>query len=709
MISIIIYIVTIIINLFLGLLVYVKNPSKSQNKEFALLTASVTGWISTLFIYYTISDPAMVLFVGRLNFAIAIFISFFFYRFVYVFPNKNLILPSWLVKFIMIFTIVIGIMTFFTPYVDKQELVRGADRENVFGELAILYVINTLFNFSFGVILMIIKLKRSAGVEKLQLQYLLIGFVLQISIGALANLLFPFFLHSFALVPFGPLGTIFFLGFISYSMVKHRLLQVRRIIIRPFIYIILLGFGTFLYSISIFWITRSFFDKTIAFSETILFESLAIVIILTIIPFRAVLNKVTDKIFFKTKYSSDYLLSDLSTVITNTLDLEKLTKDSLNELLGVMRIRGGAFIVKKDRKAYSLACIGVAKDDKYLQQVLAYAENTKQIVVAEEIEDENSRRKLNDLGIDVLLPLSVGDNLHGYLILTEKKSGEIYSNQDITLLQIFGPEVAVAIQNAKAYEEIKQFNVTLQEEIKKATIDLQKANVHLKELDKLKDEFLSLASHELRTPIGIIKNYLWIVLEKDKSLSEDTKTKLEHAFSSSESMILLINDMLNVSRIEGNRINLVPVEIDMAQFIGKIGEDMNSLAENKGISLNMSLGKNLVVKADADRVREVMINLIGNATKFTPENGKITVNLRKVDKTAQIDIIDNGIGIRKEDLPKLFTKFGRLENLSAVAKIPGSGLGLYISKKLVQLCGGKIWVNSEFNKGSTFSFTLPLA
>ena len=291
----------------------------------------------------------------------------------------------------------------------------------------------------------------------------------------------------------------------------------------------------------------------------------------------------------------------------------------------------------------------------------------------------------------------------------EKSSGDFYSADDIEVLQIFTPEMAIAVKNSQSYEEIKMFNITLALEVKKATRRLRSANKKLKVLDQMKDEFVSIASHELRTPMTAIKGYLWLVLNKDRKIPAKTKKHLDRAYESTERLISLVNDMLNVSRIEGGRIELIPKKFNLSQLVYEVKDEISSKSEEKAILISVDSPKKLPITADEDKIHQVIINLVGNAIKFTPEKGKINIRLSKPNqREVQIDISDTGIGIKKQDMDKLFTKFGRLDtSLSPAQKTSGTGLGLYISKNIIELSGGKIWVDSTPGKGSTFSFTLP--
>jgi signal transduction histidine kinase len=712
MTSTIVLIITVLISSFLGLLVYIKNPYKSQNREFGLLAASIVGWVGTLFFYYAVSDPSMVLFLGRLNFAIALFISLFFYRFIYFFPREDLKLPLLIDRFIFIFTILISILTFFTPYVDKQEIINGVERINVFGDLAIIYVANFLLNTSLGIILLITKLKRSTKIIKLQLQYLLTGFILLFLIAVTTNLILPFFFKNYILVPFGPTVSIFFLGFAAYALIVRRLLQIRMLIVRPLIYVIFIGIITSVYSVFIIWLARSFFNKDISPSEIILFEILAIFITLLFTPLKTILDMVTNRIFFKTKYSSNYLILILTKIMATTLDLHSLTIHTLDQLLTTMNINGGAFIIKDDHITYPPIEVGMKQDEKYYQRVLEYASDKKEIVITEEVENESDRSLLNSLKIEILLPLFAGNKLNGYLILKEKKSGEIYLNQDIALLLIFGPEIAVAIQNTKSYEQIKNFNITLEKEVTKATDELKKANEHLKELDKLKDDFFSVASHELRTPLAAIR---WNSAMINSYYSSKINAghfagMVNDIHEASLRLIEIVNDFLDTSRLEQGRITFQKEKINLPEIIKDVIRDLDSLARTGGLHIKYVSGKQNIpeIISDSGRIKQVLFNLIGNSIKFTKAGG-VEVALKKDKNSIKVFIKDTGIGILPEKHHLLFQKFKQAGKAYLNRdSSSGTGLGLYISRLIVEGLGGKIKLEkSELEKGSTFSFTLP--
>jgi len=242
---------------------------------------------------------------------------------------------------------------------------------------------------------------------------------------------------------------------------------------------------------------------------------------------------------------------------------------------------------------------------------------------------------------------------------------------------------------------------------------LEKANIELRALDQLKNDFVSIASHELRSPMTAIRSYAWMALHKsDVPLSDKMSRYLIRVLISTERLINLVNDLLNISRIESGKIEVNPEPIDLIALVKDIIDEVyysKSTEKNfQFVVLEKPIPK---IFADPEKLRQVMLNLVGNSLKFTPIGGKIVFDFSTDGKTMEVSVKDTGIGISKDDLPKLFNKFSRLDNsYAAVSTSGGTGLGLYISKNLIELMHGKIWAASEGKgMGATFSFSLPVA
>ncbi len=228
-----------------------------------------------------------------------------------------------------------------------------------------------------------------------------------------------------------------------------------------------------------------------------------------------------------------------------------------------------------------------------------------------------------------------------------------------------------------------------------------------RELDRAKDEFISVASHQLRTPLGGIRWNLELILEESRRFSKETREVLQTAYKSTLRMIGLVNDLLSVARIEQHRVQDTPAPTQLVEVIRMAASEMAPLIKQADVTLAIvEKGRAAPVVLDAKRFREAIQNLMSNAVKYTPARGRVTVTLNYSPKDIVISVADTGIGIPKEDLHHLFQKFFRASNVTTT-DTEGSGLGLFVVKSYVEAWGGKIWLESEVNKGTTFYISIP--
>lgn len=298
------------------------------------------------------------------------------------------------------------------------------------------------------------------------------------------------------------------------------------------------------------------------------------------------------------------------------------------------------------------------------------------------------------LGMKLFLtyPLIVRDEVMGTLTLVTGKNDKNTLESRKGLVDRLPGIVAIALDNALLYKTI------------------QDNNERLKELDRLKTEFVSIASHELRTPMTAIKSYVWLALHKSKGkLDPKLKEYLTITYSSVERMIKLVQNMLTVSRIEGKRLKLTKENVRLDEVIGEVYKEFKIKADESNIQMVYDNPKRITIQGDKEKLREVVQNLLGNALKFTSYGGKITINTQITPRFVETSITDTGPGISQENLGKLFQKFGMLgASYIKTGTASGTGLGLYITKQIVALHKGQISVKSQEGKGSTFSFKLPV-
>lgn len=282
----------------------------------------------------------------------------------------------------------------------------------------------------------------------------------------------------------------------------------------------------------------------------------------------------------------------------------------------------------------------------------------------------------------------------------------VESKDEIGLLELSFNEMASKLKDSYGTLENKVAERTSELEVIRKNLEV--ANLNLRELDKLKDEFVSVASHELRTPMTAINGLISMIFEGDYGkVNEGLKEPLQNISTSTQRLIALVNDMLNVSRIEAGRVKVVLSEFDIKPVISEMVEQLMPIAIEKGLSLNFIPSKDKsVVQADKDKIREILNNLIGNALKFT-QAGEVTLSVSSNADEVKVLIKDSGYGIAQDDQARLFGKFKQITS-QQIGKPSGSGLGLYISRELARKMGGDLWIDeSKPGKGSVFAFSVP--
>ena len=259
---------------------------------------------------------------------------------------------------------------------------------------------------------------------------------------------------------------------------------------------------------------------------------------------------------------------------------------------------------------------------------------------------------------------------------------------------------------------IRQQVADLEKELAQTKHELVEANTQLREADKLKSEFIATVSHELRTPLNSILGFAKLLLkQKIGPLNPIQQTDLSVIYDSAQHLLSLVNDILDLSKIEAGKIRLDAEWVSVEEIIVGVMASTYILIEDKPIELKEEIESNLPkVYVDRGRIRQVVINILSNAAKFT-DVGSITMRVRKITKNEQefvcFSIKDTGIGIAAEDMDKVFEAFRQIDS-SVARRAEGTGLGMPISYRLVSLHGGELWVESQVGQGSAFSFTIPL-
>jgi PAS domain S-box-containing protein len=311
---------------------------------------------------------------------------------------------------------------------------------------------------------------------------------------------------------------------------------------------------------------------------------------------------------------------------------------------------------------------------------------------------------------ELCLPIKIADRTVGILDIQSPQTNSFTEN-DIVAVEALTTQIAVAIENARLYEEVQEERTLLAQRIEERTAELSKANAELSRVARLKDEFLANMSHELRTPLNAILN-LSEALEEQVYGPLNGK-QLKYIFTVKESgrhLLALINDILELSKIEAGKLNLqiAPVLVESICQTSLRMIKQNAHKKNISIEFNSTLDKTTKIQADARRFKQILVNLLSNAVKFTPQDGAIGLNVVDDPEQHQIQFIvwDSGIGIANEDIKRLFQPFVQLDS-SLSRQYEGTGLGLALVYQLTEMHGGTVSVESKIREGSRFIISLP--
>jgi signal transduction histidine kinase len=696
-----IILLTALINIVLGVISYNKNPKSATHRLLTSLTIIFALWSIANYFSLNSSTSEDTLFWIRAVMFITAPLGPVLYLFIKTFPNAEFKINKkflYVLTYLTIFVMAIAFTPLLFSGVTIAEQITPTPGPGIL-LFAFLFVGMPLLGF----IELIKKYRRSQGIEKLQLKYLIAGISETFALLILTNFIAVIVFRYSGFVIFGPMFSLILVGFITYAIIRHRLLEVRIILARSVLYTILIILIAGMYAFGVYLVSQYIFRFSINTQRMVIYTVLALFVAFTLSPLRGFIEGLTNKIFFKGKYNPNTLAFQLTNIIASTISLNDLTRKTLKKLISELRITHGAFVIYSGRK-FTIYPQG-ASHYEHERKTIDALYNLKRLTIFDEEKNNKVKEIMRILDVAVIMPLFERSEKTGILLLGEKKTGQIYSQQDITVLGIFGSAISIAIQNAKSYEAIRNFNVTLKEEVQRATKDLKNANIKLKDLSKQKDDFIAMASHELKTPVTSIKLYMQLLHRKFQKL-KDVKSAESIAKMDGQvnKLINLINDLLDVSKVEEGKLQFNTTAFNLNDLVSEIVEEMQRTTKHKIVVVQENVEE---VYGDRDRIGQVLTNFISNAIKYSPNAERLSVATTKNKKEAIVKVQDFGIGLSQKEKDKVFDRFYRAGERKD--SFPGLGLGLYISSEIIHRHKGRIWVESAKGKGSSFYFSLPLS
>lgn len=561
------------------------------------------------------------------------------------------------------------------------------------------------------------KIHASHGQTRSLIKLIFTGFLLTVAATLITSVLLPL-AGNLNFISAAPLFVIIFLGITTYAIIAHKLFDIRLIVKRTLVFTILLAFVFAVYT-SIIVILTQVLQQGTQTKQSFFANLLAALIIgFSFEPLRIWISDRTDKWLFKKEYEQQAVISNLNKNLNDVIAMDEALEIVMKTITHVLHLHHAATYVFQPAENNTTAVKRVKQmgynsttnlilDDKDF--TLRYFSENTQILLVQDLELEVERekellkgrgntkdtkfirqhaikqaalRKLEQLNVAAAVPLNLNNQPIGLILLSEKLNGEVYHPQDLALLELVGAQAISSIQKAKLYEG-----------------------------DQMKSEFVSIASHELLTPISAIEGYLSMILEEHiGKVDKQAEEYLTKVYSSAKRLSALIKDLLSVSRIESGKMKIIAQQLDVDKAIKETIDQLRFIAADKHLELIYHQATEPLppVWADPDRTAQILVNLLSNAIKYTPQGSvTITPTLLKREGFVSIAVADTGLGMGKQAVQHLFNKFYRIDT-PETAGIAGTGLGLYITKSLIEKMGGSINVKSTEGKGSVFTFTLPL-
>ncbi len=694
-------IIVAVLNILLGLFVLCRKQGV-MSTTYGFFAVSFGGWVLSIFLTLSSTVPE---FWGGMAFFFATFGIGFIFLFSLIFPENRKISRR---NIILIFSpvLILGIASFTDLMIQSVSVHKGYIT-GTFGPFMQIYqIFAPLYIFS-ALFMLLKKYRRGDGLQKLQLKYTLIGVALFIGPAVTTNVILPLWFNIYSLNAVGPLFSIFMVSFITYAIVRHRLLDLRVVIQRGLIYtllfIVIVGFYLALVSILGYGF-QQVTNATILFSAGIT----TIMGIFTVPAIDRYFRSTTDHIFFKDKYNYSEVIEELGEILNKNLATKEIINKVSETLQSVFKVESVGFVLLPDNTLYSTRSEEQKREDYYSASIIEMLRDKNDVVVHSEIphiiqeeymspKQEHVLQTLYRYGdkknVEITVPIVFEGALKGALTMSKKLSGDLYTNEDVRLLKTFSYQAGAALEKAYLYEKVQEGARELEHRVEERTKEIQ-------QLQEDSKRTMVEISHGLQTPLTVVRGELEFLRNQMPA-----NHKLKAFEKSIDEISKFIYDLLYLALLETRKDTFKYETINLSAVLNELVSYFDVLAKDKGITLKAYIEPNITIKGDEAKIEEMISNLVSNSVKYMRHAGekKIEIELRKKGTVLILIIRDTGIGIGTKDLPHIFDRFYRVKGSNQ--KVRGTGLGLAICEKIAEKHNGIITAQSELGKGSAFTIT----
>ncbi len=693
--------------LFMSVIVAARNYKAKINQSFIFWVLSILGYVGVNFIAHYISNLDTALLLTRIALMAANFIPTTFYYFAKCLARKKgpLVAKDWI---IYISPFLMAPLTFLPSEITTISQTKYGVILSKTGPLILLTLI--YFSYAFYIAFKMLYEYQKTSTQSVRSQIKFITY--SSSIVIVVNLVTQIILPKFGVFNLGNIignpSILIFVGSVGYSILRHKLFDIRTAILRTIAFLATITLTVVLFiAILLYPFHYLFKDIKLTFWPEVYIVIVTLILAFSYRSLTAYIDKISNRIFYHDHYRPEIVLAQISRVLSSEILLDNLAKKVKKIIQSALNVSQLDIIVLNKGSIFYEA-------DDYFTKIhneLAVDLTTlgDKILITDELNQPDQKSVLEKYGIEVFAPLITHNEKIGYLIFSEKVNGTSFNIDDIRLIDNISNELSVAVSNSRSYSQVQQFNSILQAKIEEATAQLTVANEELKKQDSVKNDFISMISHQLGTPLAVMDGFLTLVVQGFYGKTNDKMMEaLEKTLSRTRNMKGLVFDLLNISRMTAGKFFLEYSDVEMSKVVDEEIDELQRQAHERNVKLtyhppdhNMP-----IITMDEPKTRQAILNLINNAIYYSP-NGSVDVYLDSDQENVIFKVIDTGIGVPDSEKPHLFTKFFRADN--ARKESPnGTGIGLYLVKRVILDQKGKLIFSSQVGKGSIFGFTLPI-
>ena len=704
--------------LLLGLVVVIRNPKARTNQVFALLSVTLALWAATIYVSNNQHlTYELALLANRLVFFAASASGALLIWLIYRTVNNQLLQKHRKLLFVIA---AIGVAMSILPGIVKGIAKQGDVYAIDFGLAAIPYFISLSILVCAVMVMLVVICRSTDGTDRKRAQSLR-NIMLVFLIAMVMTNLVPPLLSYFQLTSLGAIVILYLAVALAYLIIKKDVFNIKSAIFVSIGYILTVLLLSILYGGVITIVAVIILNLDITSTES---AELAIVIAIftTLLqPVKNFIDKAIRKVFWSDHYDSNVVIEKVNKILISTIDASKMIKGTMDVVNHYLKPNFW-YVAVIDRQNEKISSHHVGKHNIKKDDVHHIADLTKSKTEVIKIVDNmpwgDDQLKLTMDLLDINLLMVINDKAtttdddtssRKLLLIGSKRNGSSYTKKDVNVLSAIFRELSIGLQNAMRFNYINQFNVLLEEKVDSATAELKHTNRKLQKLDEVKDDFISMASHQLRTPLTSVRGYLSMLLDGDfGKLTDKQREVITEAYTNSGRMAFLIGDFLDVSRLQTGEFELQISPTDLVEILDGELSQLRATAAAHNVTIKYSPSTDLAtINCDSNKLRQVMMNMIDNAIFYSRGGGSIEIDLYQQRGQIVFTVRDHGIGVPQGEQMKLFTKFFRGSNARHV-RPDGTGIGLYVARKVVLAHNGSIIFESRENRGSTFGFKLPI-